>query len=603
MTTAELLPTASWRDTRKAAYGLLRTRKFGATGAAVALVASTIVGLATPAVLGVMVNVVTDGGSDMQRKITYLALVLVAVAVGQSVLGAVSNFLIARVGEGTIADLREQVMHRSLELPQSLLERSGRGDIVSRVTSDVRLVTRAVSSAVPVFAGAALAIGLTVVGLGGIDWRFAVAAVIAAPIQIRGLQWYLKRSEPVYRREREAEGERAQQTIDSLGNTDTVFAFRLSDAHLARIEERSLAAVRLSLLATRLRTRFMGRLNIAEFIGLSAVLVVAFVLVRRGDISLGAATAAALYFFRLFDPIGAALGTFDELQEGGIALARLVGVTQIPRPLQPSSTRQPADGSITLDDVTFRYSESGHAALEQVSLDIPSGTHAAIVGASGAGKSTLARVVAGVHEPSSGRILIGGVELRHVSSDRREIALVTQEVHVFAGTIRQDLHLVDPTADDNRLRSVLDTAGALAWVENLPDGLDTVVGSGGRTLTSAAAQQLALARVALLDPQILLLDEATAEAGSAGAQDLDAAAARLARGRTTLTIAHRLSQARGADVVVVMDAGRIVEQGSHDELLGRPGAYASLWEAWSAGRHAESVSDQSGSARSGVTAK
>ncbi|SNT25843.1 ABC transporter ATP-binding protein [Rhodococcoides kyotonense] len=595
---AELLPTASWRETRRAAVDLLRARRFGALGAILALVASTVVGLATPAVLGMMVNVVTDGGDGMQRQVTLLALLLVGVAVGQAVFGAASDFLIARVGQGTIADLREKVVHRTLLLPQSLLERSGRGDVVSRVTSDVRLVTRAVSNAVPVFAGAGLTIGLTVVGLAGIDWRFAVAALIAAPIQIHSLRWYLRRSAPVYRQEREAEGERAQQTLDSLGNTDTVFAFRLSDPHLDRIGDRSLTAVRLSLLATRLRTRFFGRLNMAEFIGLSAVLVVAFVLVRRGDVSLGAATAAALYFFRLFDPIGSALTTFDELQEGGIALARLVGVTLIPLP--PVSTASPADGSISLREVSFRYDGAKRYAVHDLSLEISAGTHMAVVGASGAGKSTLARLIAGIHEPSGG-IDIGGVARQTISS--RSIALVTQEVHVFAGTIRQDMHLVDPGADESRLRSALASAGALGWVDALDDGLDTVVGSGGRSLTAAAAQQLALARVALLDPTVLILDEATAEAGSAGAQDLDDAVARLAAGRTTITVAHRLSQAEVADVVVVMDGGRVVEQGSHDELLSGGGAYAKLWAAWSAGRQAESVSDHVGSARSGATAK
>lgn len=583
--TTELLPTADWRDTRRAAFALLRTRKYGAAGASLALVATTVVGLATPAMLGLMVDVVTEGGDAMQRNITVLTMLLVAIAVGQSVLGAASDFLIAKVGEGTVADLREQVMHRSLELPQSVLERSGRGDIVSRVTSDVRLVTRAVSSAVPAFAGAGLTIVLTVVTLGSLDWRFAVAALVAAPIQIRALQWYLKKSEPVYRREREAEGERAQQMLDSLSNTDTVFAFQLSTTHLARIEERSLAAVSLSLLATRLRTRFVGRLNLAEFLGLSAVLAVAFVLVGRGTISLGAATAAALYFFRLFDPIGAALGTFDELQEGGIALARLVGVTQIPLPLEPVNARTPIDSSITFDNVTFRYSGSPKSALENVSLSIPDGTHVAVVGASGAGKSTLARLISGVHVPDAGRIDIGGVDRRAIGRDAtRSIALVTQELHVFAGTIRQDLHLVDPNADDSRLHEVLEIAGALDWVDALPDGLDTTVGSGGRALTSTAAQQLALARVALLDPAIVILDEATAEAGSAGAQELDDAAARVAVGRTTLTIAHRLSQAEQSDVVVVMDDGKIVEQGPHDALLERGGNYAALWDAWSASR-------------------
>ncbi len=539
-------------------------------------------GLATPAVLGAMVNVVTDGGGDAQRRVTILALVLVGVAVGQSVLGAVSNFFVAQVGESTVADLRERVMHRALDLPQSMLERSGRGDIVSRITSDVRLVTRAVGEAIPVFASAALTIALTIVGLGALDWRFAVAALIAAPIQIRGLQWYLKRSEPIYRQEREAEGERAQQTIDSIGNSDTVFAFRLSAAHLGHIEERSLAAARLSLLATRLRTRFFGRLNLAEFVGLSAVLVVAFVLVRRGEVSLGAATAAALYFYRLFDPIGAVLGVFDQLQEGGIGLARLVGVTQIPRPAPTADPMTPSDSSITFDDVSFGYDDT--RAVEKVTLSIPAGSHVAIVGSSGAGKSTLARLVAGVHDPQAGTIRIGGVARENISPSNLSIALVTQEVHVFAGTVRQDLRLVDPDADDSRVLDALATAGALDWVEALPHGLDTVVGSGGHALTSAAAQQLALARVALLDPDILLLDEATAEAGSAGAQDLDDAATRLATGRTTVTIAHRLSQAERAELIVVMEAGRLVEQGSHTDLLAMGGTYAALWEAWSVGR-------------------
>ncbi len=289
--------------------------RISAIAAVVTLTAATAIGLLTPLVLGAMVDAVTDADGDAVSRIGTLTLALVGIAVASSLLVGMSNYLLAGVGERVVADLREEVVVRVLDLPQSDVERAGRGDLVSRITGDVRLVTRAVSEALPVFATAALTIVLTLIGLGSLDWRFAVAAVIAAPIQIQALRWYLSRSAPVYREEREAEGARAQQLLDSLSNSDTVGSLRLAESHLEQIESRSMTAVRLSLLTTRLRTRFFGRLNIAEFIGLSAVLITGFWLVKDGQISIGAATAAALFFHRLFDPVGAVLSVFDELQE------------------------------------------------------------------------------------------------------------------------------------------------------------------------------------------------------------------------------------------------------------------------------------------------
>lgn len=267
--------------------------RISAIAAVVTLTAATAIGLLTPLVLGAMVDAVTDADGDAVSRIGTLTLALVGIAVASSLLVGVSNYLLAGVGERVVADLREEVVVRVLDLPQSDVERAGRGDLVSRITGDVRLVTRAVSEALPVFATAALTIVLTLIGLGSLDWRFAVAAVIAEPIQIQALRWYLSRSAPVYREEREAEGARAQQLLDSLSNSDTVGSLRLAQPHLEQIESRSMTAVRLSLLTTRLRTRFFGRLNIAEFIGLSAVLITGFWLVKDGQISIGAATAAA----------------------------------------------------------------------------------------------------------------------------------------------------------------------------------------------------------------------------------------------------------------------------------------------------------------------
>ena len=201
-------------------------------------------------------------------------------------------------------------------------------------------------------------------------------------------------------------------------------------------------------------------------------------------------------------------------------------------------------------------------------------------------KSTVAKLIAGTYEPTEGVVKIGTVPRNELppSTSRSAVALVTQEVHVFAGTLAEDLRLADPSATDNDITAALDTVGASDWLRALPGGLETVVGDGGHRLTATQAQQLALARIELLDPPLLILDEATAEAGSAGARVLDDAALALTRGRTAVTVAHRLSQAVDADQILVMDDGRVVEHGSHDELVNLGGRYAELWEAWSAPR-------------------
>jgi ABC-type multidrug transport system fused ATPase/permease subunit len=233
-------------------------------------------------------------------------------------------------------------------------------------------------------------------------------------------------------------------------------------------------------------------------------------------------------------------------------------------------------------DVRFAYVE-GRDVLHGVDLAVEPGERIAMVGPSGAGKSTLGRLLAGIHPPRTGSVTVGGVGLVELPLDdlRGHVALVTQEHHVFVGTLRENLALAAPPgATDDDIREALDAVDALTWVELLPDELDTVVGSGGRQLTDAQAQQIALARLVLADPHTLVLDEATSLIDPRAARHLERSLAAVLHGRTVIAIAHRLFSAHDADRVAVVEDGRITELGSHDELVAAGGSYAALWDSW-----------------------
>ncbi|MER5421985.1 ABC transporter ATP-binding protein [Streptosporangium roseum] len=578
----ELLPVAAPARTRAAVRELLRPHRGLALGGFAVMIAATAVGLLTQPLLGHIVDLVAD--RHPAGALTLPAALLVLVALTQGGATALGLSLISRLGETALAELRERFIERALRLPLEQVEKAGSGDLTARVTGDVSQVSEAIRTALPELARSLLAIVLTLGALAVLDWRFLLAALLAVPVQAHTARWYVRNAVPLYARQRVAAGAQQQQLLDTIGGAATVRAFRLEAGHTERVTRRSLSAVELTMRGVRLVLRFYSRLHLAEYTGLAAVLVVGFLLVRDGSASIGTATAAALYFHSLFGPVNSALVLLDDAQSAGASLSRLVGVADQAEPERPERGHEqqrepgaPPEGAVTVTGLGHAY-EPGRPVLHDVDLTLRPGERVALVGASGAGKTTLAKIIAGIHRPTTGSVRLAVSERPGAG---RAVALVTQEVHVFAGPLADDLRLARPDAGDDDLRAALARVDALAWAEALPDGLRTIVGEGGHRLTAAQTQQLALARLVLADLPIAVLDEATAEAGSAGARMLEKATERAVEGRTALVVAHRLAQAATADRIVVMDGGRVVESGGHDELRAAGGRYAALWGAWS----------------------
>ncbi|MCW2299094.1 ABC transporter ATP-binding protein [Rhodococcus erythropolis] len=574
------LPIASTTQTVRALIALLRPRGRALALTTVVLLSATACGLSTPALLGLMVDAVTEG-KPFVSLLRITAFMLGAAAAGVA-LTWWSTQLLANVAQNVLADLREDVFAATLAQPSSLVEDAGTGDLISRVSGDVEAVNTVIARVLPATVSALFMISLTLVGVGVIDWRFTVAIVAVAPIHYFALRHFLRSSGPVYRRSRAAQARRGQQLIETLGGAGTVTALRRTDEHIGRIAETSEHAISFDMQAVRLRTNFFAQLNGAELLGLAAVLSVGYWLVTTGSVSIGAATAAALYFHSLFSPIAVFLSNIDELQDAGASLARLIGVTAMPgRPASIPASARSAPIGVDVKRVSYSYDNST-PVIDSISISIAPGERIAVVGSSGAGKTTLAKLIAGIIPVGDGRITVDGTPIDDLSDAelRHKVVLVSQEVHVFVGTIADDLRLCAPDSDDAKITEAVETMKA-QWIHELPDGLETRVGAGGYQLTAAQAQHIALVRLALLDPPVVILDEATAEAGTTAAGLLDQAAELAVTGRTAVVIAHRLSQAVRADRILVMSGGRVVESGTHDELIGADGSYAALWEAWS----------------------
>ncbi|PPG69706.1 ABC transporter ATP-binding protein [Rathayibacter rathayi] len=572
------LPVARYRDSLRWLARTTRRHPVVLTAAVATGVLSAAAALVPVYGMGWLVDATLAGRAA--SDVVALGVLLVVAAVAAGALSGLSTYLIVRLGETAVAILREDVVRGVLELPSRATDRSGHGDVLSRVGDDIARITRASGEVVPAVLSATLLVLVSLASLFGVDQVLGVTGLLTLPLYAGALLWYLPRSGHVYAQERVAAGERTEALASSLYGTETVHAYGLEAARLGEIRAASDHMRALSVSVFRLLLGLVGRVNLAEFCGLAVLFAVGFVRYTNGDVTIGAVTAAILLFHRLFTPLGTVLVLFDEAQSAGAAMNRSVGVVMMVCVRRPARATA-SDRSLTLEDVRFAYSP-GHDVLHGVSFTVPAGRRLALVGASGAGKTTAALLAAGDLQPDSGDVRLGATPLSEIGTDalRSRIALISQDVHVVAGPLIADLRLADEDADEQAVWRALETVGADGWVRALPAGVHTEVGAQHHRLTAGQKQQIALARLVLKNPDIAILDEATAEAGSSAAAALELSALAATADRTTLVVAHRLTQAASADAIAVMAAGRIVEFGSHDDLLGQGGTYARQWDAW-----------------------
>lgn len=572
------LPVADTRAVRRYAVQLAKRHPRMLWGAVALHVAAALAALAAPRLIGDLVQAVEDGTTvgHVDRIIALLAGFLLV----QTVLTRFARYVSQVLGEQVLAELREDFVDNTLALPVGTVEAAGSGDLLTRTSRDVDQLGWSVRMALPEWTIAVITAIVTLVAAISVGWWVALPCLLGVPPLVIGLRWYLKRAKDGYLRESATYSQINATLTETVEGARTVEALGLGDERLRAIDDdisKSYWAERYTLY---LRTVFFPSMEISYLVPTVATLLLGGYLYTQGEVSLGAVTTATLYVQMLIDPVDRIVSILDELQLGAASLARLLGVAQVPDDREVSG-REPDGEQIDAEDVRFSYVE-GRDVLHGVDLAVGVGERIAMVGPSGAGKSTLGRLLAGIHPPRTGAVTVGGVGLTELPLDdlRGHVALVTQEHHVFAGSLRDNLALARPGSADSDIRGALAAVDALDWVEALPEGLDTEVGSGGRALSAAQAQQVALARLVLADPHTLVLDEATSLIDPRAARHLERSLAAVLEGRTVIAIAHRLFSAHDADRVAVVEDGRIAELGSHDELVEAGGSYAALWESW-----------------------
>ncbi|MFH8290381.1 ABC transporter ATP-binding protein [Streptomyces sp. NPDC018059] len=577
-TTAETLPVGASSTVRAYVRELFQRHRKAFALLIAANTLAVVASMAGPYLLGDLVEKVSADARDLhlERTIGLFALAL-----------AVQAFFVrevrlrgAMLGERMLADLREDFLVRSVGLPPGVLERAGTGDLLSRITTDIDRLANAMREAVPQLAIGVVWVVLLLGGLVVTAPPLAPAVLVAVPLLVVGCRWYFKRAPAAYRSEAAGYAAVAAALAETVDAGRTIEAHRLGERRIELSERRIKEWTAWERYTLYLRSVLFPAINLTHTTVLCSTLMIGGVFVLQGWIGVGQLTAGVLISQMLVDPLGIILRWYDELQVAQVSLARLVGVRDI-EPDAGDTSVVPEGRHVLADDVHFGY-RAGVDVLREVSLAVEPGSRVALVGPSGAGKSTLGRLLAGIYGPRTGQVTLGGAALSAMPAEevRSHVALVNQEHHVFVGSLRDNLLLARTGARDAELWAALGAVDAADWARGLDEGLDTEVGSGGFPLTPAQAQQIALARLVLADPHTLVLDEATSLLDPRAARHLERSLARVLDGRTVVAIAHRLHTAHDADVIAVVENGRISELGSHDDLVSADGAYAALWRSW-----------------------
>lgn len=587
------LPVADQRTVRRRFLALLAAHKRAVAAVTAAQLTAAVASVAIPKILGRMVDLVSGAAGDpaatarVTGTLTGLIALVVVLAALNAVLTGVGEYLARVLGERVFAQLRERLVTSAMHLPLSVVESAGTGDLLGRTSHDLEkirfVVQRGVSqllvivlTILTVLVAALLASPL--LGLG-----MLTAAVIAVPVA----RWYLHYVVPGYKTMNALWAESDGTVAETADQAETVDAQHLGRRRNLVLDRAYREVWSLEQYTLWIRLVLITVLALAVAAPLITVLVLGAWQMSRGAVTLGVVTTVALYAVQLRGPVHEITFWLDTVQSASAAMARIVGV-ELVEPDREATVTQVVPAPPRVRGVSYAYRD-GHDVLHDVDLEIVPGERLVIVGPSGSGKSTLGRMLAGIHPPTRGRVTVGdggpdgeGVDLTSLSEEalHREVALVTQEHHVFACSLADNLRIARADATDEEIADALEVVGAGPWVAELSDGLATLVGTGGVVLDPGQAQQVALARIVLMDPATLILDEATSLLDPSSARSAERALDAVLAGRTVIAIAHRLDTAAAADRVAVVIDGRIVELGPPAELVAAGGEYTRLWEAW-----------------------
>jgi ABC-type multidrug transport system fused ATPase/permease subunit len=508
------------------------------------------------------------------------ALVVAGLVVVQAAVTFAAKVSAALLGQGILAAAREYIVRAILRLPLSRVETASSGDLVTRVTRDVGTMSESVRWALPESIVATITVVLTLVAMISNSWALSLPSIVlmsAALIQVRR---YMSRAPAGYLTEGGTYSRINTTLTETVEGARTVEALGLSGVRLARGDGDIEVSGQAERYTMTLRNLLFVIMDVAFSLPRVLVLLLGAVGYLQGWATLGEVTTAILYTEALWGPFDMLVHTADRVQVGVASTTRLLGIATVP-PDRVEGKDLPAGSRLQGTDLRYAY-RADHDVLHGIDVDLRPGERLAIVGPSGSGKSTLGRLLSGIHGPRTGSVTVGGVELTTLPLDvlRTEVALVTQEHHVFIGTVRDNVVLAREGAPDEAVIAALQAVEAWDWVERLPEGLDTRIGSGQQVLTPGRAQQIALARLILADPHTIVLDEATSLIDPRTARHLEGSMNALLTDRTVVAIAHRLHTAHDADRIAVVIDGRVAELGSHDELVAHDGEYAALWRAW-----------------------
>ena len=566
-------------------WRLLRPQRAGVILAAVLVVSQAAAQLAGPAIVryGIDRGVrPRDLGALNLAVVLFLCTAVLAYVCGRAVIRVV-----AKVGERFLRDLRERVFAHQLSLSMEFFDRNQTGKLVSRMTSDIESLQELVGQGLTLFLVNTLLLTGAMIVMITMSWQLALGTLVVVPGVVAATVWFRRRSNVAYLNLRDRIGTTLSTLQEGLAGVRVVQAFGQEPTFLDRFSETNEAQYRAQMRTERLACLYFPVIELAQGTAIAVILGLGGFLSSREAVTVGTVAAFVLYLQNLFEPIQQLSQLFNTLQAAAAALHKLYGLLdEVPAVRErPGAIDLPAGGALDVRGIAFAYRPDLPAVLEGVSITVEPGQRLALVGPTGAGKSTLAKLMVRFYDPTAGTVSLDGVDLRDATlrSLRERIIVVPQEGFLFGGTIRDNLLLGRPGATDDEVRAAIGRLGLSPRFAAFPGGLDTEVRERGANFSAGERQLVSLVRAALADPSVIVLDEATSSLDPGTELVVERALERLMEGRTVIVIAHRLSTAARADRVAVVQGGRLVEEGTHEDLVAREGAYAALFASWAGG--------------------